>query len=77
MMNWKSLLKLLMTRSCRPWLRKIAHIGTHNAYHVGQIIFVRKLQGRESREGREVDIAALGRTRDHSPADQQWPNRRF
>ncbi len=23
----------------------IAHIGTHNAYHVGQIIFVRKLQG--------------------------------
>jgi uncharacterized damage-inducible protein DinB len=24
---------------------EIAHIGTHNAYHVGQIIFVRKLQG--------------------------------
>jgi len=23
----------------------IAHVGTHNAYHVGQIIFVRKLQG--------------------------------
>jgi hypothetical protein len=23
----------------------IAHIGTHNAYHVGQMIFVRKLQG--------------------------------
>ena len=23
----------------------IAHIGTHNAYHVGQIIYVRKLQG--------------------------------
>ena len=23
----------------------IAHIGQHNAYHVGQIIFVRKLQG--------------------------------
>jgi uncharacterized damage-inducible protein DinB len=24
---------------------EIAHVGTHNAYHVGQIIFVRKLQG--------------------------------
>ncbi|MBA3916200.1 MAG: DinB family protein [Acidobacteriales bacterium] len=23
----------------------IAHIGTHNAYHTGQIIYVRKLQG--------------------------------
>jgi hypothetical protein len=23
----------------------LAHIGTHNAYHVGQMIFVRKLQG--------------------------------
>ena len=23
----------------------IAHIGTHNAYHVGQMLFVRKLQG--------------------------------
>ena len=23
----------------------IAHIGTHNAYHVGQIVLVRKLQG--------------------------------
>jgi uncharacterized damage-inducible protein DinB len=24
---------------------QIAHIGTHNAYHVGQIIYIRKLQG--------------------------------
>ncbi|HSS95609.1 MAG TPA: DinB family protein, partial [Terriglobales bacterium] len=23
----------------------IAHIGTHNAYHVGEMVFVRKLQG--------------------------------
>jgi uncharacterized damage-inducible protein DinB len=29
---------------------EIAHIGTHNAYHVGQIIFVRKLQGSWSPE---------------------------
>jgi uncharacterized damage-inducible protein DinB len=26
------------------WASEIAHIGTHNAYHVGQIVFVRKLQ---------------------------------
>ena len=23
----------------------IAHVGAHNAYHVGQILYVRKLQG--------------------------------
>jgi hypothetical protein len=28
----------------------IAHIGTHNAYHIGQMIFVRKLQGAWSPE---------------------------
>jgi uncharacterized damage-inducible protein DinB len=27
------------------WASEMAHIGTHNAYHVGQIIFVRKAQG--------------------------------
>jgi len=27
------------------WYSTIAHIGTHNAYHIGQILFVRKLQG--------------------------------
>ena len=29
----------------QKWAPEIARIGTHNAYHVGQIIFVRKLQG--------------------------------
>ena len=27
------------------WASAIAHIGTHNAYHVGQIVYIRKLQG--------------------------------
>jgi len=27
------------------WADRIAHISAHNAYHVGQIIYVRKLQG--------------------------------
>ena len=24
---------------------EIAHIGTHNAYHIGQIVYIRRLQG--------------------------------
>ena len=27
------------------WADSIAHISAHNAYHVGQIIYIRKLQG--------------------------------
>jgi len=29
----------------KDWYSDIAHIGTHNAYHIGQIIYVRKEQG--------------------------------
>jgi len=29
----------------QAWYNTIAHINTHNAYHTGQIIFIRKLQG--------------------------------
>jgi hypothetical protein len=29
--------------AANAWL--IAHVGAHNAYHIGQIIYVRKLQG--------------------------------
>jgi uncharacterized damage-inducible protein DinB len=32
-------------KTLQTWASEIAHIGTHNAYHVGQMIFVRKLQG--------------------------------
>lgn len=32
-------------KKLEEWASEIAHIGTHNAYHVGQIVFVRKLQG--------------------------------
>jgi uncharacterized damage-inducible protein DinB len=27
------------------WASTIAHIGAHNAYHIGQMVYVRKLQG--------------------------------
>ena len=57
--QWTSLVQQLdqvmvdLGESCRRGRReaiavvgfRIAHIGTHNAYHVGQIVFVRKLQG--------------------------------
>jgi len=29
----------------QAWYNNLAHINTHNAYHIGQMIFVRKLQG--------------------------------
>ena len=29
----------------QSWYSTLAHINTHNAYHIGQMIFVRKLQG--------------------------------
>ena len=29
----------------KDWYSVIAHIGTHNAYHIGQIVYVRKEQG--------------------------------
>lgn len=29
----------------QSWYSAIAHIGAHNAYHTGQIIYIRKLQG--------------------------------
>jgi len=29
----------------QAWYTTIAHINTHNAYHTGQIIYIRKLQG--------------------------------
>ncbi len=32
-------------KKLESWASEIAHIGTHNAYHVGQMVFVRKLQG--------------------------------
>jgi len=32
-------------KQLESWASELAHIGTHNAYHTGQIVFVRKLQG--------------------------------
>ncbi len=29
----------------KKWYDTIAHIGTHNAYHTGQILYIRKMKG--------------------------------
>ena len=29
----------------KEWYSTIAHVGTHNAYHTGQILYIRKMKG--------------------------------
>ena len=31
--------------SLQKWASALAHIGAHNAYHIGQMVYVRRLQG--------------------------------
>jgi uncharacterized damage-inducible protein DinB len=45
MTELESLVEAADDKKLQTLASEIAHIGTHNAYHVGQIIFVRKLQG--------------------------------
>ena len=45
MMELEKLVETVDDNKLQALASEIAHIGTHNAYHVGQIIFVRKLQG--------------------------------
>ncbi len=47
MLEWKTLLETVdeAKLSNNDWASVIAHINIHNAYHIGQIVFVRKLHG--------------------------------
>jgi uncharacterized damage-inducible protein DinB len=45
MKDWETAVSSADDKKLSEWASTIAHIGTHNAYHVGQIVFVRKLQG--------------------------------
>jgi uncharacterized damage-inducible protein DinB len=45
MKDWEGAVSSADEKKLSEWASTIAHIGTHNAYHVGQIVFVRKLQG--------------------------------
>lgn len=43
--DWEKAVQGADDKKLEAWYSIIAHIGTHNAYHIGQIIYIRKLQG--------------------------------
>jgi uncharacterized damage-inducible protein DinB len=45
MTEWEKAVEAADENKLKDWYSDIAHIGTHNAYHIGQIIYVRKEQG--------------------------------
>jgi len=45
MTEWENAVQAADEAKLTKWYSTIAHIGTHNAYHIGQILYVRKLQG--------------------------------
>jgi len=42
---WENIVKTADEKKLKAWYSTIAHIGTHNAYHTGQIIYIRKMKG--------------------------------
>ena len=52
MLGWEKAVQAADDKKLAANASTIAHIGTHNAYHVGQILYIRKLQGSwDSKEG--------------------------
>jgi uncharacterized damage-inducible protein DinB len=45
MKAWETAVAQADDAKLSTWASTIAHVGTHNAYHIGQIIYVRKEQG--------------------------------
>jgi uncharacterized damage-inducible protein DinB len=45
MTEWETLINSSDDATLKKWYSTIAHIGTHNAYHTGQIIYIRKMKG--------------------------------
>lgn len=42
---WEKAIESADDARLRSWYSTIAHISTHNAYHTGQILYIRKQQG--------------------------------
>ena len=42
---WEVAVQSADEKKLAAWYSVIAHIGTHNAYHTGQIIYIRKMKG--------------------------------
>jgi len=45
MTDWEKSVEAADDKKLESWYSTIAHIASHNAYHIGQIVFVRKEQG--------------------------------
>jgi uncharacterized damage-inducible protein DinB len=45
MTEWEKAVEAADDAKLQKWYATIAHIGAHNAYHIGQMIYVRKEQG--------------------------------
>jgi uncharacterized damage-inducible protein DinB len=45
LINWEKAIEEADDAKLEKWYEIIAHINTHNAYHTGQIVYIRKLQG--------------------------------
>ena len=43
--DWEKAVEAADDQKVAKWASTIAHIGAHNAYHIGQIVYVRKEQG--------------------------------
>jgi len=43
--EWEQAVTAADDKKLETWAPTVARIGTHNAYHIGQIIYVRRLQG--------------------------------
>jgi uncharacterized damage-inducible protein DinB len=43
--DWEKAVEAADDKKIQTFASEIAHVGAHNAYHIGQIIYVRKLQG--------------------------------
>ena len=43
--EWEQVVNSADEKKLRTWYSNIAHIGTHNAYHTGQILYIRKMKG--------------------------------
>ncbi|PWT79221.1 MAG: DinB family protein [Bacteroidetes bacterium] len=43
--EWERVIEAADDAKLQSWYNTISHISTHNAYHIGQIIYIRKQQG--------------------------------
>lgn len=43
--EWEKMIAAADEKKLAKWYSNIAHIGTHNAYHTGQILYIRKMKG--------------------------------